>query len=440
MFKFKYIFLIILIVSLLASGIVMAEEVTEVTFWHHEAPAHRVKAIEEVINLFEEQNPGVDIKQEVVSWGNAYSKTLSAIRSNTVPDFQFDLPELNIVSYQAGGILPVTDLVKELNKKHDILDSQMAPYNYDGEYWGVPVWTMPFVLTYRPSYLEKYVGTTEPPTTWEEVLEYAEKMTVDKDGDGKIDIYGIGITASDSLLTQEMIWSVMSSFGTNVFDENGNVAFDSPETVKALEMYKKLYEYAPPSASSWSWGEFEMNLAAGNIAMAPYFASIQRRLYESDDFDFAAVLMPEPAAGGRGTTISYPNGIQIFKATKERGTYDTVVKFIKFLMQPEILARFTAGQEPGGFVPVTEDAVNVSEYWEGPIVSAFEEVNKVTIDAAKKSNVYGFEHGKAVNLGIGKISGANLFAKIVQKALIEDMTPEEAIEWGEKEMQRYISE
>ncbi len=439
MFKknFSLPFLVI-IVSLLLGGMALAQDVTEVTFWHHEAPAHRVKAIEEVLNMFEEEHPGVDIKQEVVSWGDAYAKTLSAIRSNTVPDFQFDLPELNIVANQAGGILPVTDLVKELDEKHNILDSQMAPYNYDGEYWGVPVWTMPFVLLYRPSYLEKYVGTSEPPETWEEVLEYAKKMTVDTDNDGETDIYGIGITASDSLLTQEMIWAVMSSYGTNVFDEEGNLVFDSPETVKALEMYKKLFKYTSSSATGWSWGEFEMNLAAGNLAMAPYFGGIQRRFYEAKDFDIAATTIPVPAAGGRGTTISYPNGIHIFKATRERGTYEIVKEFIKFLMQPEILARFTAGQEPGSFVPVTEDAAKVPEFWNNSIVSAYEDINKVTLKAAKKSNVYGFATGKAVNLSIGKISGANLFAKIVQKAVVEDLTPQEAIDWGEEEMKKYM--
>lgn len=432
--------LAVAVVLMFLANSVLAADVVELTLWHHEAPAHRVKAIQDVINRFEEENPGVRIRQEVVSWDDAYGRTISGVRSGTVPDLQWDIPELNIVAYQAGGILPLTDVVEELKEKYGIFDSQLACYYYDGEYWGVPIFTMPMVLVYRPSYLEKYVGTTEPPKTWEEVLEYAEKLTVDTTGDGLPDIFGIGLTSAHNLLTQELVWAVMSSYGVNVFDAEGNVTFNSPETVAALDMYAKLYKFAPPAASGWGWGEYELNLAAGSIAMAPFFTSIQRRLYEAGDFDFAATLLPVPAAGGRGTTLSYPNGVHIFKITKERGTYEAAKEFVKFMLRPDISAMLTAIQEPGCFVPVTEAAYHEPTYWEDPIIKAFEDVNRVLFEAVEKSNLYGFEHGHAANLAIGPISGANLFAEVVQKATLQGVDPAAAVAWGESEILRYVEE
>ena len=428
---------LVLFMFLMLVGMATAEDVTEITFWHHEAPAHRVKAIQEVINLFEAENPNIRVYQEVVSWDDAYARTISGIRSKTIPDFQWDIPELNIVANQAGGIIPVTDLVKEIDEQYGYFHSLLAPYYYEGEYWGVPIWTMPHVFLYRPSYLEKYMGTSTPPSTWEEVLEYAEKLTVDTTGDGEPDIFGIGLTAGHNLCTQQQAWSVMSSYGVNVYDSEGNVTFDSEETVKALTMYKKLYEFAPPAASGWAWGEVELNFVAGNIAMFPYFGGIQRRLFEAEDLDLAATLIPLPETGGRETAFSHPNAIHIFKVAEERGTLEAVKDFVRFMMRPDIAAMYTAVQEPGSFLPVTEAAVEAPEYWEDPIISAYEEINQTLVEAVPRSNLYGFEHGHASNLSIGAVSGANLLAEVIQKVVLEGLSPEEAAKWGEAEIKRY---
>lgn len=53
------------------------------------------------------------------------------------------------------------------------------------------------------------------------------------------------------------------------------------------------------------------------------------------------------------------------------------------------------------------------------------------------SHLYGFEHDRWVNLGIGDISGANVFAEVVHNVVTGEMTPEEAAEWGANEMEQY---
>ena len=66
--------LAVAVVLMFLANSVLAADVVELTLWHHEAPAHRVKAIQDVINRFEEENPGVRIRQEVVSWDDAYGE------------------------------------------------------------------------------------------------------------------------------------------------------------------------------------------------------------------------------------------------------------------------------------------------------------------------------------------------------------------------------
>ena len=401
----------------------------ELTFWHHEAPAHRVAAFQQVINLFEKENPNITVKQEVVGWGDAWTKTLAAIKSGTTPDFEFDLPDFNLSAYMAGGIIPVDDIIQDLNSKYTYYNSVLVMYKHDSHYWSVPIWTMPMELIYRPSYLQKYVGTARPPKTWVEALDYAKKLTVDTDGDGKPDIYGIGLTGSESLCTQELVWAILATYGAHIYDQDGNVALDSPETVRGLETFGQLWKYTPPGASGWIWGEIEMNFAAGKIAMMPYFAGLEKRLFDAGDLDFGVAGMPIPS-GGKHATLQYPNGVMVFKSAEEKGHLAAVKAFIEFMMRPDINALLTAGMEPGSFVPVTEAASIAPAYWNNKYISAFPWQNDIVVREVKYGNLYGFTWDKVVNKGIGDVIGANTLAEVVQKIIIGGETAEAAAKWG----------
>ena len=137
---------------------------------------------------------------EVVLWDDAQAKMLNAIQSNTMPD-------MNVVSdtswssaYLAGGIVEVDDIVEAIDDEYGFIDSTLSSYTADGHYWAVPIDSICYSLMYRPSALEA-AGFTEPPKTWSELKEYAEKLTIDENGDGEIDQYGI-----EELLVPETLW------------------------------------------------------------------------------------------------------------------------------------------------------------------------------------------------------------------------------------------
>jgi multiple sugar transport system substrate-binding protein len=309
----------------------------------------------------------------------------------------------------------------------------VAPYFHEGEYWGVPIWTMVYLLTYRPSLLEKYVGTTEPPKNWKEYLEYAKLLT-----DPENDVYGVALGGAINLMTTEQAYAFMTNTGAKFFDEEGNVIFNSPETIQAMEMYRDLFQYNPPGAEAWSWGEIELNIMAGKIAMSTYFPSVQRRFHmELDIDDYAGTDQPFPADGQPGT-ITYPNEIHIYKWTKDRpGHLEATYDFIRFIMRPEINYILTAEAEPGGFYPTTKAAMEAPEFWDDPIISRYKEMNKAAVAALDYASLFGFEYGHWVNLGIGDITGANILAEVVNKIVAGGMTVEDAVEWGQNEMEKY---
>lgn len=409
----------------------LAQETVELAYWHHEAPAHRVAAHQKVIELFEKEYPNIKIHQEVVMWGDAWPKTLAAIEAGNPPDFQYSIPDLLLTVYRAGAIVPITDIVKEMDEEYSFFPGQIAPYHHQGKYWGIPIWTMVFLLTYRPSYFEEYIGTTEPPQTWEEFLDYAEKLT------HAPDLYGIGLGGAKNLMVSEQAYCIMTTMGAKFFDEKGNIIFNSPETIKALKFYQELFQYTPPGADAWSWGEMELNIAAGTVAMAPYFPSVQKRFHEElDSSDYAGAHMPYPPDGKPGT-ITYPNEIHIYKQTVAKGHLPAVGKYIKFVLRPEINYILTAVQEPGGFYPATEAASRAPQFWEDPVISRFKKTNETAMKALEYATLYGFEYGRWVNLGIGDITGADVLADVVHRIVTGQMGVEEAVKWGAKEMEKY---
>lgn len=408
------------------------KEPITLTFWHHEAPEHRVAAFDKIVKKFETENPDIKIQHELVNWGDAWIKMLAAIEAGNPPDFQFSIPDLVNTAYRADAILPVTDLVNELDKEYGFFKNQTKTYYYDGEYWGVPVMTMVAGFTYRPSFLEKYLGTTEPPKTWDEVLDYSKRIT---EASNK-EVYGIGLTGGKNLLTNELSYAFLAAAGGRFFDEKGNVIFNSPETVKTLQFYSDLFKYSPPGSEAWLWGEHEMNMASGTIAMAPYFPSVLIRFNELNSDDYAMAPMPTPEAGGKPGTITYPNEIHVFKQAKERGHLEAVENFIKFALNPENNAILTYEMEPGCFYPVTKKGVESPELWDSPLIKRFENINRTAVEALDYATLYGFEYDSWVNLGIGDITGASVLADCVEKVISGQMTAEKAAEWGQNEMEK----
>ncbi len=414
----------------------------ELVYWHHEAPSHRVAAHQKVCDLFYKET-GIKVKQQVVMWSEAWSKTLAAISAGNPPDFELSIPDLTLAAYAAGGIAPVDDIVKAIDEKYKYFENIKMTDYWDGHYWGVPVWEMVWTWVYRPSYYQKYVGTTEPPKTWDDVLEYAKKLTVDVDGDGKIDIYGMGETGAKNLCTQEYCWNIMTTFDAVVFDETGNVVFDSPETIEALTYFEKLWDYVPPGAIEWSWGEIELAFAAGKVAQMPYFPSIQKRFYEKEDpeerKDLAAAPMP---TNKTVANLHYPNDAIIFtKTAEDPDRLAAVAQFLEFLQRPDINAILTAEQEPGGFLPCTEaGSAPDAPYWNDPIISFYPDLNKVAVEAVKTGTLYGFGPKGLKSKKMGEVSGALILAEVINRIVTGAMGVEDAVKWGQEQIEKIVKE
>ena len=335
---------------------------TEVMLWHMEQPPHRVARIQELIDEFNAANPDVVVRQEPQNWGEIYAKAPAAVAAGAGPDMLFAIPDFAPILKEIGALASVEEFVTELDGKHDFVDSAVEAYSYDGGVWAVPLYNMTIHLWYRPSVLE--AAGVAVPTTWEEWRAAAEALTADGQ-------YGMGLPANRQLYTDQTVYSVMMNGGASeIYDADGSLRFDNPETVAAYAFYDSMMEFSPPDAPSWTWGEAEACFASRACAMILQFTVIStyETQAEGDAADLGVAAIPVKEAGDEPGTIAYANAVMFLSDDEARRAASQ--RFIAFLFEPENYGRFL-NMEPGLFMPVTATGAEAESLWSDPMVQEY---------------------------------------------------------------------
>jgi multiple sugar transport system substrate-binding protein len=367
----------------------------------------------------------------VQNWEDAYQKTTSAIQAGSQPDLQFTIPDFTVAIKQTGAVQPVADIVEEINSSHPFLENAIQPYRYEGDTWAVPLFGMIQMLWYRKDMFEAAgLDPESPPKDWDELGEYSEKLTSG-------DKYGIGITSSKHLYTDQEFYTFMiTNGGKELFAEDGSVTFDTPNNVDTLAFYNDLSRFSPPGSNSWTWAEPQAAFNNGTLAMAIEKGQFLGPFEEESGrpaSDLGVAPVPWPPDGERGS-IYYSNGAMLL--TDEEEKKEAAKEFLKFVLEPKNYADLLLG-EPGLFLPVTQDGA--SPAWkDSEVLSKYPEAVNLMVEQSKYGYLFGFTRDK-IPQGIGQISAENLLSQVVQKAIVEGDSPEAAVAWGQQEMQSAAS-
>ncbi len=397
----------------------------EITLWHMEQPPQRVERVQEVIDAFNAANPDIVVKQEPQNWGEIYAKAPAAISAGAGPDMLFAIPDFTPILKDIGALTSVKDFVDELDAKHDFIDSAVEAYSYDGGVWAVPLYNQSMNLWYRKSVFEK--AGIEVPKTWNEWKAAAEALSSDT-------MYGIGLPANKQLYTDQTVYSVMANGGASeLYDENGNLRFDNPETVAAYAFYADLQKLSPPDNASWIWGQAESCFAANNCGMVMQFTVIStyETQAEGDASDLGVAAIPAAEGQDEHATIAYPNAVMLL--SKDDAKLEASKKFIRFVLEPENYGRLL-NMEPGLFMPLTADGATAASFWEDPTVQKYQSQIETVIDNSKNGKLFGFTSGR-VFPAIAAISAQNLIAETLQSITVSGMDPAAAVAAGQAHME-----
>ncbi len=418
--------------SVLTLGTIAQAAPLELTMQHMEQPPSRVEAMQVVVDKFNEKFPEYRMKQNVVGWGEAFTRVPAQIEAGVSVDLQQAIPGFFVYVREMGakGVKPATSVYEQVAKEVKFIDAYVDQYRADGEIWAIPAFGMLELLMYNKKHFEE-AGIPHPPKTTEDVLAAAKKLT-----DPENDRYGFALPASDTLAGTQSIYTWMGAFGgKKIFDDSCKPIVNNSQNKRAYSFLKELASYSPPDIGSYAWAEVEGSLVSGRASMITFKNAFMNAWINDSGLgpnDLGAAPIPVPRDGsGERFSLAYSNAFMVM--TDDPKKQEGLAKFMSFWLSPEIYGEWLGTSEPGLFLPVTDDSTTNEIMFSAPVLSQFKAQHQTSLDEAPYTGMYGFMQNNYCPQ-VGQFEGQNFTAKAMEKMVVEDISPDEAVGYLEELM------
>lgn len=193
-------------------------------------------AHDKLIAGFEEEHPNIKVEAVFVPYPDMNARLTSAAAAG---DTEYDF--FGAESGWLPGLLRegyVEQLDEWLENDPEFTDKLVptAPRVFQGNTYGLNLYENVYQFAYNVDMFEE--AGLEPPTDWDEFIEVMEAL---KDEDANQ--YGMSMPLQDGgfILTRYFGFRLAQE-GGKLLDEDGNVAFNSPEGVRAMEWWRDFYQ------------------------------------------------------------------------------------------------------------------------------------------------------------------------------------------------------
>lgn len=248
---------------------------------------------------------GIQVKfLELLATQMIQKETAMLVAQSGSADIVVTLEDKTLDFIKAGWYLPLPELWAS-----DEIWAQYPPAyrkvsEYQGVGYGAPNISKAYVLNYRKS-LFREADIQEPPKTWSEWIEVAQKLTKDTNGDGITDQWGL-IIGLKGPLGYRMIANLLFGAGGR-FVHNGKVKVDTPEMREVFQFLVDLrnkYKVIPPEVNNVDYLNLVDRYKRGNIAMAMFGFELPSQLGFPEDMG-QAPLPAETLERLGATSIDY---------------------------------------------------------------------------------------------------------------------------------------
>jgi len=265
------------------------------------------KIIDGYITQFNQENPTIKVTPV---YDGDYPSTAAKVLQLSQAGTPADVAIVNAAAiYQmtdADVATPLDDLITQAGGDSYIKDfypAFLANSQMGGHTWSIPFQRSTLVLYYNKDLFQQ-AGIANPPQTWDEMTQDAQKLTA-KDSAGNISRYGVGFPSSGTAYWEFQALAIES--GQNVYDNNaGNkVFFNAPASVEALQFLidlNKKYNVGPPGAVNWD--TLPSDFAAGKFAMIYHSTGSLTSVLKTAQFNVGVAFLPKnkqfgsPTGGG----------------------------------------------------------------------------------------------------------------------------------------------
>lgn len=310
-----------------------------------------------LVTQFHAKHPNVTIKLARDNDSSYYDKLTTQITAGQGPDIvRLEPPKVS--QYLNNGWLAPVNNVVPASAKADYFPNTIAAASKGGDLFGVPQDVSTLALYYRKD-LMTTAGITAPPTTWDELTADATKLTSGN-------VKGIGLFGGwGAYEFYPWLWQS----GAEVLSSDGSTAtFNSPEGVKALQLWTELQKSAMPKGMAAATeddvrGPFEN----GTVAMftsGPYMVSTLRA-DKVPDSKWGVAPLP---AGKTSTSVLGGMDLSVLKNSKVK---PAATEFLTWLMQDSVQQTWATDL---GYIPVKQSMYSQPAFAKDPTVSIFKDI------------------------------------------------------------------
>lgn len=334
----------------------------ELAFWHGYTEADG-KVLDGLVAEFNASQDEIEITSSVKPWATLLDTALPALSSETGPEL-IALPPENIPVFASKGAL------QPLDAWYDAADSGASALNtgatatsvVDGEQFGVPLSFTPLTMFYNKTMFE--AAGVAVPTTWDEWVAAATALTVDENGDGTPDQYGLAL--QDHATVGNGVWpSLFKSGGGDVVTADGEVVIDSAENIETLSYWADAVQQNQFSPIGLAGADADGLFSAGKVAMTlggPWMATVS----EGAGIDYGIAPIPAGPDGVKASALAVDVSVTSQSTAEEMAAAET---FFTWFFQPDNMVTWSLAS---GWPPLTTD-VTADQVSENPVVAALTE-------------------------------------------------------------------
>ncbi|UOE95125.1 ABC transporter substrate-binding protein [Alkalihalobacillus sp. LMS39] len=337
-----------------------SEDKVSVEFWHGMG-GELGEALDALVDQYNDSQDGVEVVSE---YQGSYEELLTKFRS---VGGTADAPALVQVfevgtkyMIDSGYITPVQEWIDKDNYDASKLEGNiLSYYTVDGSLYSMPFNSSTPVLLYNKDAFEEVgLDPENPPTTFNEIMEAAEKLTTD-------DRYGFSILGHGWFFEQ-----LLSTQGADyVNNDNGRsdiateAMFNGEEGLRAFEWINDMNKAGTFGYFGSNWDDVRAAFQAGQVAMYLDSSAGTRATVDNASFEVGSGFVPfadEVERNGviiGGGSIWMANGIS---EEEQAAAFD----FMKFLQTPEIQAEWHLATGYFAINPAAYDEAIVSEVHE----------------------------------------------------------------------------
>ncbi len=304
------------------------------------------KVYQDVVDEFEKRNPDLRVELMMLPWSDYHRKILTMFAAGSKLDAMRLANSYFPQFMEKGALLPLDEFIKRDKKEIDPDDfypeALMGGRGEDGRVYGLPVDIAGWAIYYNRGLFDK-AGLPYPDEswTWETLLDVAKKLTLDLDGDGRIDQYGVYIKAKMGVI--ELLAG--QSGATILNGDNSKCTFNTPEGRAVVQLLHDLvvkHKVVPPPEFRADQDVF----AAQKVAMVMLMRGDVTGLRQSLAFDWD--VGPVPKWPGKEPRALIVGGFNPWVISSKTELPDESWRFLKFFAGKEASENMA---KTGRFVP-----------------------------------------------------------------------------------------